>query len=193
MAVEHYDDTFFKKRAAYISRVPLMCQSIIDIWTPKTSMDLGAAIGDIVNGFIERGVDCIGIEGSPSCLPYLKCPKDKILIHDLSKPLPPLPKVDLVTCFEVVEHIEPEFVDVLLDNLTQLSDTLVISICCYGPTTKIHPTIKPIEFWLEKFEQRGFVRRVEKETLLKEKWKPMEFKAGVKEPYKNLLIWEKNA
>jgi hypothetical protein len=194
MAIEHYDDKFFKVRKGYMGRVPIMCQGIVDIWKPKTLIDLGAAIGDTVQGYIDRGVDAKGIEGSDSCLPYLICAPDKISIQDLSKPLDPMPeKVDVVTCFEVIEHIEPEFIDTMMDNIIQLSDVLVISICCYGPTTKIHPSIKPTDFWLEEFIKRGFERKPEKEEQLKQIWKPIEHKAGIKEPYKNLMVWERKS
>jgi len=192
MAVESYGDKFFKVRHSYMGRVPLMCQSVIDIWHPKTAIDLGAAIGDLVKGFIDRGVDAVGIEGSPSCIPYLVCPREKMAIHDLTKPLPPLPKFDVVTCFEVIEHIEPEYTDILLNNITQLSDVLVISICCYGPTTKVHPNVKTFPFWEEKFKQLGFTRYPDKEEQIKTIWKPIEHKAGAKEPYKNLMVWERH-
>jgi hypothetical protein len=168
-----------------------MCKGIIDIWHPKTLIDVGCSIGDLVKEYLDKGIDARGIEGNPACIKYLVCPTDRVIIHDLTKPMDTLPIVDVATCWEVCEHIEPEYIDIFINTLVLLSNTLVISICCYGPTTKLHPSVFPISFWLKRFEQRGFHRKPEKELLLREKWETIKGRGAVKEQYKNLIIFER--
>ena len=64
-----------------------------------------------------------------------------MIIEDLSIPKEFVRRYDVLTSLEVAEHIEEQYVDTFVENICKLSDVLIISICDYGPTTKIHPTI----------------------------------------------------
>lgn len=52
--------------------------------------------------------------------------KSFVFQHDLRDKLDINNKYDLVTCFEVAEHIDPEYCDVFLNNLKSLSSKYVL-------------------------------------------------------------------
>ena len=191
MSTELYDEKFYKRRTTYQKRAPLMCNGIIELFKPISVIDCGCALGDLVAEFLHQGIKSEGIEGSSSVIPFIQCPKENMYIYDLSKALPTLGKYSVVTCFEVLEHLNPEHQDIIVDNLCGLSDTLVLSICYYGPTTPIHPNIKPKEHWINAFTKRGYTHQPEKEVQLLNSWEPIKNYPAVKECFKGLLIMEK--
>ena len=193
MSIELYDDAFFKKRTTYRKRAPLMIKGIIELCHPLSFVDCGAALGDLVQEAINQNIDGWGIEGNPACFPYIQCPKDKMMILNLAEPIQLDRKFDVLTTLEVAEHIEEQFVDTFIQNICKLSDVLVISICDYGPTTKIHPTVKSHSWWIPKFNTLGFERHPEDEVLLKQKWDAIKTWPAVKEAYRNLIVLKRHA
>jgi len=191
MSTELYDEKFYKRRTTYQKRAPLMCNGIIELFKPISVIDCGCALGDLVAEFLHQGIKSEGIEGSSSVIPFIQCPKENMYIYDLSKALPTLSKYSVVTCFEVAEHIEPQFVEVFIDNLCGLANTIVMSVCDYGSTTKVHPNVQPRSYWIEKFEKRFFYQSPVKEAALKISWDPIKKYPAVQEAYRNLIVFER--
>lgn len=74
----------------------------------------------------------------------------------------PVGKFDMVVCCDVMEHVEPEFVDQTIDWIYYYSTKIIyVSICCapsletFDDGSNLHLTVKPPSFWLEHFERRG--------------------------------------
>lgn len=134
------------------------------LFHPKTHVDAGCGIGDLVEEMLMAGVDSIGIEGSTDIEKYFDKTriggyfvpvKKRVLMLDLRQPIK-LPKCDLCTCFEVAEHIDPWGTDVFLDNLSQFSDQIVMSICTTQGGGRNHINIQPREWWDGKMQERGY-------------------------------------
>ncbi len=69
---------------------------------------------------------------------------------------PPIP-AQMVCCIDVLEHIEPPFLDNVLDHLQQLTEVVIFLSIHTGPATKTlpdgrnaHLTQEPIDWWLPK-------------------------------------------
>lgn len=203
-----YGDMFFKGRHKYHWRAPIVCKAVVHAmkhahdFVPKSAIDLGCATGDLVQGFLDLGLDAWGIEGSKAALPYLAVnPTYRVQFHDLREPLPKwrklanLPefptRVDVVTCFEVAEHLEEEFADQLVETLCSLSDYLVLSACPPDPNgrkaTKYHPNEQPFEYWYQKFAARGYVPDFDVFKFLKVSWYQWRKKYGIAAFWQNLL------
>jgi hypothetical protein len=82
-------------------------------------------------------------------------------IPELSAPPEP---ASLVACTDVLEHVEPECLDAVLDDLRRVTkDTafLVIATRLASKTLpdgrNAHLIVQPLEWWLEKINQRFFV------------------------------------
>ena len=77
---------------------------------------------------------------------------------------PPAP-CHLVVCIDVLEHIEPELIDNVLDDLKRVTIGLGVFSVHIGPALKVladgrnaHLIQQPPEWWREKFEARFDVK-----------------------------------
>lgn len=81
-------------------------------------------------------------------------------IEGLDTPPEPHP---VVTCTDVLEHIEPDLVDNVLTNLRRLTLQTALLVINTGPAKKIladgrnaHISMHPPEWWMERIEAAGF-------------------------------------
>lgn len=72
----------------------------------------------------------------------------------------PLP-AQMVACIDVLEHIEPELLDNVLDDLKRLTEGILFATVHTGPAVKVlsdgrnaHLTQQPATWWLPKFWER---------------------------------------
>ena len=66
-------------------------------------------------------------------------------------------KFDVVYSLEVVEHIHPDFVDVLVQNIGRHGDVIVMSAARPGQGGEGHFNEQPPEYWIRHFAERQFV------------------------------------
>ena len=104
---------------------------------PETVVDFGCACGFLVRSLRLGGCSAIGLDHSayaisqatPEIRPY-------IFQHDLTQPLPEYVKdfapVDMVTCFDVLEHIDEADVGHVLENMLELNPTYIVCNVCVG-------------------------------------------------------------
>lgn len=76
---------------------------------------------------------------------------------------------ELVTCIDVLEHVEPEFLDNVLDDLEALTEAVAFITIHTGPASKTlsdgrnaHINQQPIEWWLPRLICRFELQSVEK-------------------------------
>ncbi|MET0421792.1 MAG: class I SAM-dependent methyltransferase, partial [Acidimicrobiia bacterium] len=124
---------------------------------PQSTLDAGCAFGMLVEALRNHGVDASGIDLSsyaisqapPELAPHLR-------VGTLTDPLPG--RYDLITCVEVIEHLDPADAARALDNLTAATDRLLL---CSTPTDYAEPThvyVRQPEEWAADLAKRGFVR-----------------------------------
>lgn len=188
---ELYGDSFFRKRSKLSWRAPIVCSAIIKVLSPKAVIDVGCGIGDLVRGFVEKRVSAYGIEGSSACLPYLEVHQVLVHILDLRMPIVPSWPVDLVVCFEVAEHIEPEYAEIFASNLCRMSNRLLLSIAGPGQGGHHHVNLQPIEYWDALFAKNDFHRIDAVANAIKAKWTKWKDKPGIKAYYWNLVYYER--
>jgi hypothetical protein len=73
---------------------------------------------------------------------------------------PPVP-AQMVACIDVLEHIEPEFLEGVLNDLARLTEVVLFCTVHTGPAVKVlsdgrnaHLTQQPMEWWLPKLWDR---------------------------------------
>jgi len=83
--------------------------------------------------------------------------QDEFLQHDLAEPIKLGKRFDLAISLEVAEHLPSGCADQFVENLVSLSNFVLFSAAppLQGGTNHINE--QPIEYWVEKFEQRGYV------------------------------------
>ncbi|MBT4277628.1 class I SAM-dependent methyltransferase [Candidatus Falkowbacteria bacterium] len=185
-----YDNQFFKNTIKFeADSAKAATDILIKYFKPKNVIDVGCGAGIYLREFMNQGVEVLGYDGSPAALKESLI-GDKLKLHDLSKPLKLNRKFDLCLCFEVAEHIENKYSEILVKTLINLSDDIVFTAATpgQGPESIGHINEQPHKFWINLFKEKGFsFNKKLTETIKKE----MEAKKVVWWITKNLMILNK--
>lgn len=196
---KEYGKGFFSRRYKLSWRAPHVLNAIektfnLDSMSFVDYIDVGCAIGDLVNEGLRRGWDAYGIEGSEEALPFLECPRERVTFCDLRESVHKfmiVKRYEILSCFEVAEHIQEEYVDMFVKNLCNLSYNIVISAAPPGQKGHHHYNCQPFEYWNQKFEDMGYA----KEPLLEDRFRvylsPWKHKDGIRAFFQNCLIYRK--
>lgn len=141
---------------------------------PILHLDLGCAGGGLVWDFVIAGHESFGIEGSDLSLKERRAEwrniPNRLFTADITKPFRLLGadgnaiKFDVITAWEVLEHIPETALPGFFDNVTghlRPGGLFVGSIATFedrDPATGAvwHVTVKPREWWADKFAACGF-------------------------------------
>ena len=186
-----YKGRYFARRDSLAWRAEPVCDTIINNLDPKSVVDVGCAVGDLIKEFDKRQVICYGIEGHENVVPYLMVDKDKVYIRDLRVPLNLSLQCDLVVCLEVAEHIDKECADQFVENLIGLSKRVLLSAAPPGQGGHGHVNCQPPDYWTYKFAIRGYLLIQHIVIAIKEDLEPWKHKKGIKAYYDNLLYFER--
>ncbi|MDD4332678.1 MAG: methyltransferase domain-containing protein [Patescibacteria group bacterium] len=184
-----YDKRFFKNTIKLEDDSAAAAVSIlIKYFLPRSVIDIGCGCGIYLKEFSNQGVEIFGYDGAPAALES-SLVGDKIKLHDLCVPLVINKKFDLCLCVEVAEHLPPEYANILVETLANLSDIIIFSAATpgQGPRSIGHINEQPPEYWLEKFQSKNFI--FDQNISLKIK-KEMEEKGVVWWITKNLMIFK---
>ena len=185
-----YKGRFFARRDSLNWRAAPVCTAINTALFPESVMDVGCAIGDFVHYWQNNlNVEAYGIEGSPNAVEYFMT--DKIFVYDLREPIKLNFAIDLVTCFEVAEHIEPEYADQFLANLCGVSNRILMSAASPGQGGHYHVNCQPKEYWVEKMEYLGYGYDHTIVRMIQSLWEPWRKKKEMSSYYRNLFYFER--
>jgi hypothetical protein len=184
-----YPARFFARRHKMAWRAPILCRAIQLVLRPMNVVDIGCAVGDIVAEFNRMNIPAMGMEGAKTAEPYLLCPPELVSFRDLRERLFFSEWFHLATCFEVAEHIEPEFADVFVENLVCLSNKILMSAAPPGQGGVGHFNCQPLEYWTEKFGYFGYMRNEMIEDNLKHLLEPWKSKPGIKAIHQNMVYY----
>jgi len=190
---EIYPPRFFSRRYKLHWRAPIVRDVIRKVIPAKSIIDVGCATGDIVKAYMDEGYCAMGLEGTDACVPHLVIPKAHLVVHDLRTPLDHGFVYDLCICFEVMEHIEPEYADTLVTTLTTLSKNVLISAAPPGQGGHYHVNCQLPGYWDKKFDTHGYARVQSAAEMIKLGLEPWKDKPGIKAYWHNLLFYESMA
>lgn len=148
----------------------------IEIFSPRSVLDLGCGTGRSLEYFHDRGIEVFGVEGSELAISKSAHPelmKQVDLNHEVNLGR----KFDLVWSYEVVEHIHPEYVHNLLRTFSNHADHVVLSAARPGQGGQGHFNEQPPEYWIEKFAEYGYV--CDQEATARLRAVPEEFSANM--------------
>jgi 2-polyprenyl-3-methyl-5-hydroxy-6-metoxy-1,4-benzoquinol methylase len=184
-----YDKKFFTNTIKFEkSSAKAVVDILVKYFKPRSVVDIGCGCGIYLAEFAKRGIEILGYDGSPAALAN-SLVGDKIKLHDLCKPLNLNKKFDLCLSVEIAEHLPTECADVLIQTLTNASDTVVFTAATpgQGPRSIGHINEQPHEYWVEKFKEMNF--SLEEKLTIKIKTE-MEANKVVWWVTKNLLIFK---
>lgn len=134
-----------------------LASSIVKELHPRTALDVGCAIGMLVEALRDRGVEAQGIDISPWAIgqvperirPFCRVGSvtDEIEGH-----------YELITCIEVMEHLPPSLADQCVGNLCRHADMVLFSSTPDDFDEPTHLNVEPNSYWAQLFLRHGYVR-----------------------------------
>lgn len=101
-------------------------------------------------------VEVLGLDGYYVSKDRLLISQDEFMEVDLREKIELQKKFDLAISTEVAEHIEEEYADIFVDNLTRASDCVLFSAAIPGQGGEHHVNEQWQSYWVEKFKNRGY-------------------------------------
>lgn len=127
---------------------------------PATVLDVGCAVGFLVQALRERGVEAWGVDVSEYALSL--APEETRPYLSLASATEPLERdYDLICCIEVLEHLEPGEADLALANITAHAETIFFSSTPSDFDEETHVGVRPMHEWARRFAEHGFFREVD--------------------------------
>lgn len=159
----HYDDHEGKESTPYVRGEPWLglfasfADRIVRDVEPGSVLDVGCAIGLLVEALRDRGVDARGFDLSEFAIAQVGDGlRPYVWVGSLLDPIEG--HFDLVTCLEVLEHIDDALVDRAVANLCAVTDDVIFSSTPDDWREETHVNVRPLEYWSELFARHGFVR-----------------------------------
>jgi SAM-dependent methyltransferase len=152
------DSTFTAEKDLYMCS--LFPKKVLDLiiaeLKPGTVLDVGCGTGVSLEYFLKYGLKGTGIENS--LIAISKSPvKENIIRHNLNKEIDLRMNFDIVWCFEVIEHIHPDFEGKFLRTLANHSNTIILSAAKPGQGGHGHFNEQLPEYWIRKFSELGYL------------------------------------
>ena len=133
------------------SITPTLWDYLITRFGVRSMLDVGAGEGHATQYFHRKGVTAFGIDGLEGNVRNAVFP---LALHDLTTGPFTMP-VDLTLCVELVEHVAEEYVEHVLDTLTN-GRVVVMTHALPGQSGHHHVNCKPPEYWIDHFTTRGY-------------------------------------
>jgi SAM-dependent methyltransferase len=139
--------------------------NIIRQFHPRTVLDAGCAKGFLVQALRERGVEAHGFDTSEYAIANaVEAVKPYVKVGSLTEPIEG--RYDLVTCIEVIEHLEPAELPRAVASLCAVTDRILLSSTPdgeqYGEPS--HLSLRPPEEWAALFSDAGFFRNLSEDV-----------------------------
>ena len=132
-----------------------IADQIVRSLQPRRVFDAGCAQGFLVEALWERGVEAQGIDISEYAISQVR--KDmQAFCRCASLTAPIEGRFDLVTCFEVLEHIPKAEERQVLSNLISITDTILFSSTPTDMSEPAHVNARPTIGWLSLFAEFDF-------------------------------------
>ncbi len=157
---KHYNKEFYgEQEDLSYNSAKILVPMINEIFHPKSVIDIGCGVGFWLKVWKEEiGItDILGVEGPYVTAEMFKTDSQLLKIADLKLPLQISRRYDMVTTFEVAEHIEEQSADVFINNLVKLSDVVVFSAAIIGQKGTYHVNEQMPEYWAEKFLKHDYI------------------------------------
>ena len=160
MPDEGYSTNFFSQQnLASTNSARVIVPLITDLLHPQRVLDLGCGIGAWMKVFKEQGCAYVkGYDGDYVDRNLLVVEPSEFGVADLTKPLQDRDApYDLAVSLEVGEHLEAQYADVLVENLTSRAPAVLFSAAIPGQGGTLHVNEQWPSYWAEKFARHGYV------------------------------------
>ena len=156
----HYDPPYKRTEERWLNFFNHIADELVRSLKPRTALDVGCAIGFLVEALRRRGVQAYGIDLSEYAIHQV--PEDLKGFCTVKSVLEPLPDsfpltYDVITCIEVLEHMSHDEGQVAVRNIANKTPCILFSSTPHDdPGEPTHVNVRPVIYWLESFAQVGF-------------------------------------
>jgi hypothetical protein len=158
----HYaaEGVSYERNAFWLDFFRKIADRLIEDFHPKTALDAGCAIGLLVEALRDRGVEAEGVDFSEFAVNHSREDiRQYLTVGSITEPL--TKRYDLITCFEVVEHMPRQDADRAIASLCSFTDEIILTSTPMHFRDPTHTNIHPQEYWTERFARQGFIRDVD--------------------------------
>lgn len=146
-----------------------IAESVVREFHPATVLDVGCAMGFLVEGLRKRGVAASGIDVSEHAISQVhESVAEHCRVGSVTEPLGG--HYDLITCIEVLEHLPPSETDAAIANLCAATDVLLISSTPDDYREATHLNVRPPEEWSALLAREGFLRDLDHDLSYLTPW-----------------------
>jgi glycosyltransferase involved in cell wall biosynthesis/SAM-dependent methyltransferase len=156
---KHFSPPYTRSESRWLDFFNHIAEELVRSLKPRTVLDVGCAIGFLVEAFWRRGVRAYGIDLSEYAIDQV--PEDLKGFCAVKSVLEPLPEdfprtYDLMTCIEVLEHLSEDDGRVAVRNMACTTRCILFSSTPHDFTEPTHVNVRPVIYWLQSFAEVGF-------------------------------------
>lgn len=146
-----------------------MAERVLAVAPSSTVLDVGCARGLLVQAFVLKGVEARGVDVSEHAVATAHPDvRDRLTVGSATAPIEG--RYDLVTCIEVLEHMEPSAAQDAIDSMTAATNRIVFSSTPSDLAEATHINVHETHEWAAWFADRGFYRRVDADMSFITPW-----------------------
>jgi hypothetical protein len=171
-----------------------IADEVVARWAPATTLDAGCALGIFVEELRRRGVRSWGVDVSEYAVgAAAEDVRPYCFVGSLAEDLPEgLPRhFDLVSCIEVLEHMDRAEGDRAIGRLCSVTDRILFSSTPDGYREPTHFTCRAPEEWSAVFARHGFVRAFDADASFVAPWAVVYERRDLT-PYQLVLEYDKH-
>ena len=133
-----------------------IAEHLIRAVEPRRVLDVGCALGFLVEAFWDRGVEAWGMDISRYAIENVRPDmRGYCLLRSAADGIPNGP-FDLIACIEVLEHMPEQEGLRTLAHMANATNTILFSSSPYDFDEPTHANVRPHMYWLNAFQERGF-------------------------------------
>ncbi len=141
---------------------------IIERWKPDSLLDVGCGFNEFVKGIRETMPElrAMGVD--------FACPGADRIAEAKSLPFTDK-EFDVLTAFDVLEHIAPEDVDCVIEEFARVSKRFILSIS-HAPSKNtwrgenLHPTVRSEKWWIKRLAIAGAIKIAKRGRFITGEW-----------------------
>jgi glycosyltransferase involved in cell wall biosynthesis/2-polyprenyl-3-methyl-5-hydroxy-6-metoxy-1,4-benzoquinol methylase len=146
-----------REEKVWVSFFEGVASSIAKTLGPATVLDVGCAIGMLVEALRDCGIDAKGFDLSPWAIEQVPASlKPYCWVGSVTEEIEG--HYDLITCIEVLEHLPPWMADAAVANICRHADHVLFSSTPDDFDEPTHLNVEPGGYWASLFLTHGFVR-----------------------------------
>ncbi len=147
----------YERNAHWLKFFGGVADHIVRDIAPTSSLDVGCAMGFLVEALVDRGVDARGIDISEYAIGQVRADiRPRCHVGSALEPFGR--RFDLITCIEVIEHMSAADAEAVVQNIGAHTDDVIFTSTPLDYREETHVNVNPPEHWAELFARFGFQR-----------------------------------